>query len=319
VTQFHITNGDSAVESLRAAGIEGGFLAWQDALHEGPVPAGLTLAELRPVRAEFVAAQGWAAPAEALELLARRDAALAAFRGYAEVVLWFEHDLYDQLQLIQLLDWFSERSRGPARLSLVGAGEYLGGLAASRVQELYAARHDVSPGELALGRAAWAAFRAPEPTVLMALLQQDMSVLPYLAGALTRHLQEYPAAGTGLSRSETQILEALAHGPRPMWELYPAAHHAREERVYLGDTVFAGYVGRLSRETRPLLMLTGEAAPGEPWPQTASLTPEGRAVLGGRADRVTLNGLDRWLGGVYLHGHRAGWRWDRAAGRLIAA
>jgi hypothetical protein len=30
-----------------------------------------------------------------------------AARGEDEIVLWFEHDLYDQLQLLQLLDWLA--------------------------------------------------------------------------------------------------------------------------------------------------------------------------------------------------------------------
>jgi hypothetical protein len=29
-----------------------------------------------------------------------------------------------------------------------------------------------------------------------------------------------------------------------------------------------------------------------------------------------LNGIDRWLGGVHLHGHKVEWRWDAAAGLL---
>jgi hypothetical protein len=40
------------------------------------------------------------------------------------------------------------------------------------------------------------------------------------------------------------------------------------------------------------------------------LTPAGARVLAGQADHVTLNGLDRWIGGVHLHGRHAGWRWD---------
>ena len=34
-------------------------------------------------------------------------------------------------------------------------------------------------------------------------------------------------------------------------------------------------------------------------------------MLAGRADRVALAGLDRWLGGVHLHGREV-WRWDDA-------
>jgi hypothetical protein len=33
-------------------------------------------------------------------------------------------------------------------------------------------------------------------------------------------------------------------------------------------------------------------------------------VIRGAADRVRVNGIDRWFGGVHLQGHDAPWRWD---------
>jgi hypothetical protein len=56
---LHVTNGDSAAEGIRASGVAGEVLPWRDVLHEGPVPAGLALAELSRVRAGFIADKGW--------------------------------------------------------------------------------------------------------------------------------------------------------------------------------------------------------------------------------------------------------------------
>jgi hypothetical protein len=39
------------------------------------------------------------------------------------------------------------------------------------------------------------------------------------------------------------------------------------------------------------------------------LTDTGWRVLAGQADQVVLNGIDRWIGGVHLHGDRVPWRW----------
>jgi hypothetical protein len=41
-------------------------------------------------------------------------------------------------------------------------------------------------------------------------------------------------------------------------------------------------------------------------------------VLAGHADHVTLNGIDRWIGGVHLHGRHARWRWDDGS-EMVAA
>jgi hypothetical protein len=40
------------------------------------------------------------------------------------------------------------------------------------------------------------------------------------------------------------------------------------------------------------------------------LTGTGARVLAGEADQIALKGIDRWIGGVHLHGYHVPWRWD---------
>ena len=320
---LHITNGDSAAGVIQDTGLTGAALSWRDVLHEGPVPPGLSLAELRPVRARFIAEAGWGAFDAVLAEFAARDRALESALAYAEIVLWFEHDLYDQLQLLQLLDWFAERDLGATRLSLVCGSEYLGLSTPERLRERYLGRQPISATQLALGQTAWAAFRSPDPRALVDLLGQDTSALPFLAAALWRHLQEFPSIANGLSRSESQALEAIARGVTRLDELYVAAHHEREQAIFLSDAVFAWSMEGLSREREPCVGSADGgslAAQGQGsrafWSRHVTLTQFGQAVLDGAADRVAVNGIDRWRGGVHLHGPRARWRWDNGARRL---
>lgn len=203
---LHITNGDAARVVLEPLHI-GEVLPWRDVLHEGPVRAGLTLEELSTERAAFIAQAGWGAFDEVRASFRERDARLAHAGTEDEVVLWFEHDLYDQLQLIQLLDWFA--AHAVKRLSLVCEAEYLGTMAPARAAELFRSRKPVTPSQLDVGEAAWLAFRSPHPAPLLELIAQDLSVLPFLRPALLRHLQEFPWASDGLSRTERAILVAL--------------------------------------------------------------------------------------------------------------
>lgn len=53
---LHVTNGDAAVPTLRAHGIEGPILPWRDLLHEGPVPA-VEPSRLRELRAAFLSGE----------------------------------------------------------------------------------------------------------------------------------------------------------------------------------------------------------------------------------------------------------------------
>ena len=100
---LHVTNGESAGNTLRQTALGGAVLPWQDVLHEGPVPA-LPRQELLRTRARFLADCGWGRRQALLSSLERRDRQLLeALRDGLQVVLWFEHDLYDQLQLLDVL------------------------------------------------------------------------------------------------------------------------------------------------------------------------------------------------------------------------
>ena len=60
-------------------------------------------------------------------------------------MLWFEHDLYDQLQLLQILDWFSrEQMNADGSLLLVQASEFLGRQTEVEIEALRALEEPVS-------------------------------------------------------------------------------------------------------------------------------------------------------------------------------
>ena len=69
---LHVTNGESAGNTLRQTTLGGAVLSWQDVLHEGPVPA-VPPAELRAVRARFLSECGWGSERSLLESFERRD------------------------------------------------------------------------------------------------------------------------------------------------------------------------------------------------------------------------------------------------------
>jgi hypothetical protein len=196
-----------AGELLRRAISGAEVLPWRDVLHEGPVPLTATLAELTAIRGDYLADRGLGDREEIAANLKARDRGLARASAFERVVLWFEHDLYDQLQLLQILDWFSRAERGD--LLLVQASESLGWQTAQEIKALAALEQPVSDEQLALVADAWSAFRAPTPEPWQALLRGDLSPLPFLDQAVRRMLEELPGPD-GLSRSERQILTALA-------------------------------------------------------------------------------------------------------------
>jgi hypothetical protein len=316
---LHITNGDSVVGTFRQVRFPGAYLPWRDVLHDGPVPQTDTLSELSAVRAQALADFGCGNYAEIRADFAARDQALENSSKHEEIVLWFEHDLYDQLQLLQLLDWFGSKGNGSGKLSLIQINSYpgvkpfygLGQLSGPQLARLFPTRTPVTAAHLKAASEAWQAFRAPAPESLLELAQlakQKSYALPFLATALQRFLQEYPWTIDGLSRIERQIMHAVASGRRKQQEIY--FETTKHEDAPWGDgSVYLRLAG-LAGGPDPVLVdvLKNEYA----------VTDAGQKLLEGKADWISLcGGIDRWLGGVHLKGPQSQWRWDDISKTLV--
>ena len=95
-----------------------------------------------------------------------------------------------------------------------------------------------------------------------------------------------------------------------------SAAGARETRPYLGDLTCFARMSQLAQGPHPLLRLDPPAGPVQ-WTTGVRLTGTGERVLAGEADQITLNGIDRWIGGVRLQGHQVPWRWDDGTETIV--
>ena len=333
---LHVLNGDSTAESMRRSTIEGTRLVWADVLHEGPVADATSAEQWRERRARFLADERYTTYEEVLASYERWDAALERFVDHDEVVLWFEHDLFDQLLLIRHLDWFSRRELGRTTLQLICIGAFpgiepfhgLGQLDPGQLASLLDTRTRVTSRQLALGQRAWAAFTSGDPMRVQRLVDElssggeDADALPFLAGALRRLLEEFPSVENGLGRTERHILDLVAErGPIRAMELFRAEQRL-EERVFMGDSTFWRRVHGLMSGAEPLLAADVDDLLSADGPTSVlSLTTAGELVRAAVSDRVRLAGIDGWVGGVRLHASPGGdvpWRWSVARGRLTA-
>ncbi|MGH9377240.1 MAG: DUF1835 domain-containing protein [Terriglobia bacterium] len=312
---LHITNGDSVIHGFREAALIGDYLSWADLLYEGPVSRA-NLDGLSPIRARFLVNAGWSGYDEALALFSARNQTLKSFPKYDEVVLWFEHDLTDQLQLIQILHWFRSQELNKTRLSLVCIDAFpgvtpfhgLGQLTGKQLAELFPHRTPVTEQQLSLAHDAWEAFCAPEPIALLNLITRDLSALSFLKDALRRFLEEYPSLSNGLSRTERQILFAAASGRQRRIDIYQASQEAEKAR-FMGDLSVWLRLDRLAAGPAPAL----ERSAGDSY----QISYEGRSVLEYKTDWVqSQGGIDVWLGGVRLQGETNLWRWDEKRRKL---
>jgi hypothetical protein len=318
---LHVSNGDST--DLPGTGLASQVLYWRDVLHEGPVPA-VGPEELRQIRAAFLVQAGADDRAEGASMFLERDRTLAANRD-GQYVLWFEADLYDQLQIIQILDRLAGLGVSAAQITLICIGEHpgiarfggLGELTAEQLRELPATRASarLTPTALQLAARAWAAFRAPAPDGLGAIAATRSGELRFLGEAFDRLSREYPSTRDGLSLTERRVLAAVADGAPDAGAAFVRAG-AREMRPYLGDDWCFAMMDRMANAPVPLLEVDPAGRPVDHG-SGLRLTDTGARVLAGGVDHVALNGIDRWIGGVHLHGRHVRWRWDDGTETIV--
>src|SRR3954469_2184044 len=188
---LHIYNGDSTADTARAAKIPGEHLSWREALVCGPAPADLTEKEFIELRARHLTSAYNATTDRVRAELIAMHQVLATFSEHDEVVLWFEHDLFCQVHLIYLLNWFAGREIGKTKLSLVCVDVFpgvqpfhgLGQLNQEQLLSLFPGRSEIGGPQLELAGKAWQAYSASDARSLIALLRTDMSPLPFLKEA----------------------------------------------------------------------------------------------------------------------------------------
>jgi hypothetical protein len=330
---LHVTNGSIAVSRLHDLGLSGRIVPWDDVLHEGPVRAGVSDEELRRERAAFLAVSWGDVEGIERSLCARDELLASAAVENDEIVLWFEHDLYDQLQLLQIADRLARMGDARrARVSAILPDDYLTAQSDERLQAWFDQRAAVVDRHWQAAQAAWSAFCAPDPTALNGFAHPG--AWPTLRTALHRHLQQFPWLRTGLSRTEAQTLAAVADGPLSLRGTFRASNHEVEDAIFMGDSTWWFHIRPLLTGPHPLLAVVGEPPEDFHHPEwwrdddaapRLTLTEAGAAVLAGEADHVALNGINRWLGGVHLVAQGPGdgrastapfWRWDQEAGRV---
>jgi hypothetical protein len=321
---LHIRCGSDIVTRLSQAGFVGDFLEYSDPLCQGPVTDSPDRLEQR---ARFITRAYGATSGFTLEdcqnrlMLAeqRLDAAIA----YDRVVLWFEHDSYDQLVLARCLARFADTA--PRRLQLICVDAFpgsrrfigLGQLPPEALRLLWSRRLPVTPAQRALGVAILNALRDQDPSALARLARGGTPALRQAAPALLRHLRELPDRRDGLGLTERLVLEAAAEADHTIGQVFDLLTWQRDPLPWLGDVMLLAIVEAIAQAKTPALTIEPED-PAAPWPRRRlCLTEAGHAVLAGTCDYLSLGPPERWVGGVLVRADGPVWRWDESASRPV--
>lgn len=326
VATLHVRCGSDIGPGLKQAGFVGDFLEYSDPLCQGPV---LDEPDWLERRADFVArAYGPAVSMDREQIAGKLHQAEEGLRSaaarYERVVLWFEHDSYDQLILARCLAQFAELT--PTRLKLISPEHYPGGirfiglgqLPPEALRLLWEERVPVSAEALRAGQEAWDALRSPDPRPLAALARAGTADVPQLGRAVRRHCQELPWTTDGLSLTQRLTLQLLAEGPRTTGQAFGRLTMEREPLLWMTDLMFRALVESMRCVERPVLTGAFEEDDRRWSSERLTITALGRAVLAGEVDWLSLRPPARWLGGVLIPHAAPCWRWDDMTASVVS-
>lgn len=310
VNTVHWRCGNDIAHSLRLAGFKGSFQMLSDPLCMGPVPP-LSPDEYQAVRARFISKAFGIDQAEAANRLADEYGNLRQLETAGHSVLWCEADAYDQLFLIRAL---AGLERLPPKLELIGVDHVpgvqrfigIGQLAPDVLAWLWPQRKAVDEDMLTLARHAWLAYCDESPLKLATIAHEPQPVLPLLAPALLRQLQELPGMADGLSLTERLALQYVDEaGPVAIGRVFAELMGKREPLPFLGDMMFHAAMRPLIDGRAPLLL---ESNAELEWPRRLlEVTPLGRQVLSGAAYWPDHADHERWVGGVCIRPRQPHW------------
>ena len=315
MTRLIITNGDSAAGLLTAAGIGDKVLPWRDVLHEGPVPdADDDLFGV--IRAKYLADGHFNSEADTIDEFKERLSILKLHTEFERIELWFEHDLYDQLQILQVLDMLARFGR-VNNVFIIQAPTYLGMQTPENIGRFEELCLPVLDRMFAFASKAWQAYVTGGPEAINQLRQEPIPGFPFLEIALLRTLQELPGPD-GLSRTERQILYSLDRGVSRPGMLFAQVLNM-EEAAFLGDWSFFKILSGLQFCSRPAIsglpqkfntkIFANDDQRKEFITSPLGLTEFGKSMLSGKADFLSENGIHRWWGGIELTTSDH-WRWQ---------
>jgi hypothetical protein len=311
---LHILNGDATAAIFEQANLPGnGILVWREILSEGPIVDHALPADFWQARQHYMTHTYQEEAVTYVIKVTAEVKLLETYRQHKEVVLWFEHDLVCQVNLLYILHWFAQHDLGPTQLSLVSINVHpekpdfkgFGELTPAQLAALFPARQVLSTSKIALGQRGWEAYADSTPEALMHFLQTaDFSWLPLLQTALQAHLTRFPSVQNGLNAVEQILLELAAENCFSLVELMEK-YWQRTSLFGIGDAQIINYLQEL--EQAGLIQQQ----------EKITVTALGFKILRFEADYVQLKPYDRWLGGVHLQPGSLRWRWDTVQEKIV--
>lgn len=250
---LHILNGDSTAETFSKANIPGDIMVWREILSEGPVLSDINSVEFWSERENFICSEYNDTSERYMKIVIDELNKLNNINKFDEIVLWFEHDLFCQINLIFLINYIYNKGF-TGNLSVVNIDDFfkpgfkgIGELRSEDFIILYEKRLSLNIEDIEAANEAWAIYSSSNPSLLNDISEINFGNLKYLKNALERHKQRFPFVGNGLNKIQSDLLNIIAQKKQTLSEVVTA--YLKSDFVYgIGDSQVINHIKSLSPE-----------------------------------------------------------------------
>jgi len=211
---LHITNGDVFTQKLKSLKIKGDIITWREMLCEGKTLTNVGSETFWKARFEFLNKNYKVSKSRFIEKTLKEYRSLCNHKQQDKIVLWFEYDLFCQINMLAVLSWLKTH-RKYAEISLVCSGKEdetdkmysLGELSDEQLRNLYENRLVLSQDDIEYADYVWQLYCSDNPIRLENLGDYKQYQFKYLSDAIENHLKRFPSIKNGLNRMENNILQ----------------------------------------------------------------------------------------------------------------
>lgn len=250
--QLHILNGDSTLSAFQTQSIPGEVMVWREVLAEGKSVVEIGNEAFWKMRKAFFHSFFNTPDTKYQERVIQEFEKLKALKQYDEVILWFEYDLFCQINMMAILSWLAEQNLDQLKIALICLGKHpnydrlvgLGEIDPKYYPTLFQNRYTLDKEDLQFAQKFWVTYCTDAPGKLLTLTANQTKQFPYLHKAVEAHLTRFPSTRNGLNQIEQQIVDLFHSGVQEDRQI--VGQLLRRENLYgFGDLQYFVYLKNL--------------------------------------------------------------------------
>ncbi|WP_372744055.1 DUF1835 domain-containing protein [Lutibacter sp.] len=256
VKTVHVLNGDAILPIFKKSNIQGDVVIWREMLCDGPLDTIVASDEFWKKRYAFFEENFAVSKLEYFDKTIKELLKIDDLAEYDEIVMWFEFDLFCQVNLIALCSYLLQNYRKDVTYHLVCPGKVKGkermqtlaDFTSEDYKKLYENRLKISKNNLIFADESWKLYVENNAEKLKKFNFKKWSKFEYLQLAINEHLKRFPQEN-GLNEIENKIIKIVATEALTSAEIVKKLLFWQQENtVYgFGDLQYFTYLNMLKK------------------------------------------------------------------------